>query len=167
MAIETLNEIFRWASVAFAVLAAISTAAGIYTGHAMDRQKDAVIHALQSRHITKEQRELLIDLLKPIEKAPVFFNPLMTSGEAIQFSEEIREVLTSAGFDTREVDFGERLFSLNRTGAFLWFKDKDHPPKHARFISGAFRRVGISLLGDPQPDFADTDRLVIVVGTHP
>lgn len=91
----------------------------------------------------------------------------MTSGEAIQFSDEIKEVLAAAGFEVTDVDFGEKMFSLNRTGAFLWFKDKDNPPQHAKFIYEAFHRVGISLLGDPQPEFADPARLVIVVATHP
>jgi hypothetical protein len=66
------------------------------------------------------------------------------------------------------VPFGdESLFSLNRTGAFLWFKDKDNLPMHAKFIYEAFRWVGIPLFGDVQPDFADPARLVIVVASHP
>jgi hypothetical protein len=89
-AIDRKTGLFRWASMAFAVLAALSTGGAITTGHAIDRKKDEEIAAVQSRHITKEQREQLIALLKPVEKAPVFFNPLMTDGEAIQFSDEIK-----------------------------------------------------------------------------
>jgi hypothetical protein len=160
--------VFRWASIAFALLAALSTGGAIVTGHVIDRERDAEIAAVQSRHITKEQREQLIALLKPVEKAPVFFNPLMTSGEAIQFSDEIKDVLAAAGFEVADVLFGdESLLSLNRTGAFLWFRDRNNPPKHAKFIYEAFRRVGIPLFGDPQPDFPDPARLVIVVATHP
>jgi ABC-type multidrug transport system fused ATPase/permease subunit len=125
------------------------------------------ITQLKARHITNEQREVLIKLLKPVQKAPVLFNPLMASGEAVQFSDEIKEVLTAAGFEASDVDFGESFFGFGRTGTFLFFKDKDNPPQHAKFIYEAFHRVGITLLGWPQPEFADPARLVIVVGTHP
>jgi hypothetical protein len=129
----------------------------------------ATIQTLQPRHITKEQKMELISLLKPVpKKAPVFFNPLMGNGEAVRFSDEIREVLTTAGFKTEEVGLGESLLGLGpAAGAFLWFKDKDHPPQDAKYISGAFNRVGIRLWADPQPDFTDPDRVVIVVASHP
>jgi hypothetical protein len=169
MALEAWKNLFLWASVIFAVLAALSTGAAIFTGRAIDQKKDAEIAALHARHITKEQREELIGLLTPVAKPkePIFFNPLMASGEAIQFSEEIKSVLIASGFKTEDVGFGDRLFGFGGVGTFLQFKEKDKPPQAAKFIHEAFHRVGINLLGLPEPDFTDPDRVVIIVGTHP
>jgi hypothetical protein len=168
MSLEAWNDALLWASVVFAILAAISTGGAIITGRTLDAKKDAQIVQLQARHITPKQKEELIALLKPTPKGPVFFRPLITSSEAVQFSDEIKDVLSAAGFEVPDTDLlRDGLLSLNRTGAFLWFKDKDNPPQHAKYLYEAFHRVGISLLGDPQPELSDPARLVIVVGSHP
>jgi hypothetical protein len=169
MALEAWNDLFLWTSVIFAVLAALSTGAAIFTGHAIDLKKDTEIATLKARHITKDQREELISLLTPVAKpkTQIFFNPLMASGEAIQFSEEIKEILTTSGFKTANVAFDDALFGFGGVGAFLQFKDKNSPPQAAKLIHEAFHRVGINLWGLPQPDFTDPERLVIIVGTHP
>lgn len=167
MALATWNTFFLWASVVFAVLAAISTGVAIVTGRALDLQKDAQIAQLQSRHITPEQKQELIALLKPAPKGPVSVNSVITSGEAVQLSDEIKDVLIASGFNVPDLPFTEGLFGLNRTGAFLWFKDKDHPPQHAKFIQEAFHRVGITLPGDPHPELSDPEMVVVVVATHP
>jgi hypothetical protein len=120
------------------------------------------------RHITTEQRQELIVRLKPVEKAPVFFNPILASSEAKQFSDEIKDVMRAAGFEVFDVDPGDRIVdSMNKIGTFLWFKDRKNPPQHANVIYETFHRVGITLLGDLQPQFSDPARLVIVVGIQP
>ena len=73
------------------------------------REAEQTIQTLTPRHITKDQSAELIRLLKPVpKKAPIFFNPLMGSGEAVKFSDEIKQVLTNAGYKTEDVGFGER-----------------------------------------------------------
>ena len=147
----------------------MSTGAAIYTGSVVDKRKDAQIIALQPRHITKEQSAELINLLKPVPKrGTIFFNPLMGSGEAVTFSDEIKAVLTAAGYKTEDVGFGEKVIGLGPlAGTFVWFKDSINQPQDAGYIYEAFKRVGITLLGVPQPDFTDPDRVVIVVASHP
>jgi hypothetical protein len=168
MGLESLNTILRWTVLILPLIAAVAGAGALITGNMISAKKDAEIASLKARHVTAEQKKELLAILSPIIKtAPVFFSPVITSGEAIQFSDEIKQVLGEAGFDVRDVDFGEKLFSLNRTGAFFWFKDKDHPPSHAKALFNAFHRVGIDFFGDPQPDFSDAERLMVVIGTHP
>jgi hypothetical protein len=121
----------------------------------------------KNRRITDEQKRAIIERLTPLPKGKVLFNPLMADGEAVQFSDQIKSVLAASGYDVDDVPQGDRLLSLNRTGAFLWFKDASAPPERAKNISTAFRLVGITLWGDPQPDFPDPDTLVVVVGSHP
>jgi hypothetical protein len=125
--------------------------------------------AREPRSISLTQHDALVALLTPIsiQKGEVLFNPLITDGEAVAFSEKIKAVLKEAGFPVNEVPFGERLMSLNRLGVYLWFKDQKAPPKRANYIYEAFKRVGIVIIGDAQPDFADPEKLVIVVGAHP
>jgi hypothetical protein len=167
--IENWHQWFLWTSAIFAALAALLSAGVILTGNVIDARKDAQITALQPRHVTKEQSEELITLLKPApKKRPVFFNPLMGSGEAVRFSNEIKAVLTTAGYKTEDVGMGDRLVGAGPTvGVFLWFRDSDNQPQDARYIYEAFKRVGITLLGEVHPEFADPDRLVIVVASHP
>jgi hypothetical protein len=123
----------------------------------------------QPRKITQEQRELLISLLTPvpIKKDLVLFNPLMTDGEALAFSEQIADVLKASGFPVADVPFGEKLFAFNRLGAFLQFKDQDHVPKRANFIAEAFRRIDVQFIGLPNPDMKSENDLIITIGTHP
>jgi hypothetical protein len=125
--------------------------------------------AREPRTINREQHDMLVSLLTPIpiHKDPVLFNPLMSDGEAQAFSEQIKQVLKDSGFPVDDVPFGEKLLGVNRLGVVLWFKDLETPPKRARFIYEAFKRVGIEMKADPQAEFSDADKLVIVVGTHP
>jgi hypothetical protein len=122
----------------------------------------------KNRRVTDIQKEAIVARLKPLStKGKVLFNPLMTDGEAMQFSDQIKTALEAAGYEVADVPQGEQLLSLNKTGAFLWFKDAKNPPVRAANIATAFRLAGITLWGDPQPDFPDPDTLVVVVGTHP
>jgi hypothetical protein len=169
MTVDTWNSIFGWASVTFAVLAALSGAGVIVTQHYIDRRKDTQISTLQARHIMPQQREELIALLTPIQKPqePIYFNPIMSDGEAVQFSEEIKSVLEASGFKTRDVDFRDKLLGFSLTGQFLDFKDGTNQPQAARYIFEAFKRVGIIFQGLPEPQCTDTDKVIVIVGTHP
>jgi hypothetical protein len=97
----------------------------------------------------------------------VLFSSLTTDGEAVAFSDKIKGVLRDSGFSVDNVPFGDSLPSLNRLGVYFWFKDAQNPPKRANYIYEAFKRIGIVIVGDPQPEFADPDKLVIVVEAHP
>jgi hypothetical protein len=146
---------------------------------AAEQEKDArhgrelqELHAKLSdagaRTISPQNHALLVQLLTPIpiKKDMIFFNPLMTDGEAVAFSDQIKAVLSDAGFPVEDVPFGERLMSFNRLGVFFFFKDQAHIPKMANFIYEAFKRVGIRIVGIPEPALTDPDKLVITVGGH-
>ena len=122
----------------------------------------------ENRTLTEAQKAAIIERLKPLpNKGKIIFNPLMTDGEAIQFSDQIKSTLQAAGYEVADVAPKDRLLSVNRTGAFLWFKDVNNAPDDARHIATAFRLVGITILGEPQPDFPDPTTLMIVVASHP
>jgi len=120
----------------------------------------------KNRTVSREQREAVIARLKPLPKGKVWFNALFGDGEAIRFSDQIQAVLKEAGYEVEEVPQGERIMSVNRVGVLLFFKDVNNPPERAKNISTAFRLVGIEIFGDPQPDFTDPDKLVLVVSSH-
>jgi hypothetical protein len=67
----------------------------------------------------------------------------------------------------KDVEFGERFLGFGRTGEFLRFKDAVNQPQDAKYIFEAFKRVGITFSGLPEPNFADPERVEVVIGTHP
>lgn len=121
----------------------------------------------KNRTLTADQKVAIIERLKPLPKGKILFNPLMSDAEASQFSDKIQEVLKAAGYEVEDVPLKDRLLSLNRTGTFLWFKDAKNPPDRAKNIATAFRLVGITIWGETQPDIADPDMVMLVVGGHP
>jgi len=126
------------------------------------------LEARKNRSLTDAQKSAIIERLKPLpDKGKIIFNPLMTDGEAIQFSDQIKAVLKAAGYDVEDATFGERMLGLNRVGSFLWIKDAKNPPQRAKDISTAFRLVGITIWGDVHPEFTDPDEVMLVVSTHP
>jgi hypothetical protein len=122
----------------------------------------------KNRSIKPEQKAAIIERLRPLpEKGKIIIRPLITEGEAYRFSDQIAEVLRAAGYQVEDAPLKDRLMALNRTGSFLWFKDASAPPERVKNIATAFRLVGITIWGEPQPDLSDPDEVDLVVSTHP
>jgi hypothetical protein len=60
MDIETWNQLFLWASVVFATLAALSTGLAIMTGNSISKRDAAKIVELQPRHFTPEHAAKMV-----------------------------------------------------------------------------------------------------------
>ena len=128
---------------------------------------DREIAARKPRTISAEQRAALVEMLKPdrIFKGKVSINAAMEA-EAMQFADQIESVLKEAGFDVKQVDFGERAITFNMPGQWIVIKDLNHQPRHGGPISKAFQNVGINFVPQVKPETAD-DLVVIEISSHP
>lgn len=129
---------------------------------------DKVQAERKPRHITPEQAAKIIERLKTEQKGPVAVAYGFTdSTDAKGFAEQIKDVLTKAGFNV--VKSPKDYLSFSIPGAFMLVRDAQHVPLYAEAIQKAFRdEVGIVFGGISKPeDVSDDVPLVIAISSHP
>src|SRR5437868_4440043 len=92
---------------------------------------------LKPRHLTGEQRATLLELLKKIPKGKVKIYAFIGDNEAIDFSAELLEVLTEAGWPVEHAGQHVALFTR---GLGILVHDRETAPPYAVFLQNADRK---------------------------
>jgi hypothetical protein len=109
---------------------------------------------LAPRSLTEEQQKNLLKILSAGPMGDVIVIPKAFDEESEAYADQITSVLKAAGFTIKD-NPGQRPFSWGTTGVFMAVENMNHPPLHAAFIQGCFRKVGIELVGFAMPNLYD------------
>ena len=100
----------------------------------------------EDRMISAEDRQKVVAALNGAPKGKFITQSDWMDGEAIQFAQQITNILKEAGYE--QLDVRTQVLSLNGKGAYMFVKDLKNPPAHAVAIQKAFTEIGISMPGD-------------------
>jgi hypothetical protein len=163
-----------WSNVllGLGVIIVICMTIQFYNIQTHNQEQSAEIVQLQARHVKDDQKAKISTLLKSASKPkePIVLNlPLSATGEATEFNNEIKSVLTAGGWETKDVwpIQDETLLGFTGSGVYLQVKDQKHPPQAAITLFKAFHSANIRLIPYSSPEFTDPERVVIIVGSHP
>ena len=99
---------------------------------------------LKPRHLTGEQRATLLELLKKIPKGKVKIYAFIGDNEAIDFSAELLEVLTEAGWPVEHAGQHVALFTR---GLGILVHDRETAPPYAVFLQNALKAAQLEAHG--------------------
>ena len=119
--------------------------------------------AQKPRSITPEQTQSFIAELSAIPKGKVVVYIYNQDAEIAQYANQIKSVLTSAGFDTSKIVGVAIGSSFTPTGVIMVVKSKDNLPPFALPLQIAFTHIGIEAKGAIDPGLTEGD-IKIVVG---
>ncbi len=114
------------------------------------------------RHLTKEQKELIADVLKQgaWESSSVWLRYESGCEECREFAKDVADALVLAGWnDESGTTLDEK---QNLTGVKINVHDIEAPPQTARLLGSALRQAGIDYETDPWPDLT-VDRIVLFI----
>jgi len=108
---------------------------------------DEALAKHKPRSILAEHREKLISCLRDAPKGKVLVSFGMLDGEATTYGEQIGNVLTSAGFETKipRLPDGNASLAVLTPGCHIVVRDLKAPPRHAIAIQRCFLAVGIRM----------------------
>lgn len=164
MDVNLLFQTFSWATLLFAILAALASGGMVLSGKAIETKREAQIAALRPRELTTAQKTKLLEQIRIIPGKVAFISRL-TDGEGHNYAAQLAQLFSNAGWAVVSIA-GNHLADL--PGTVTIAVSEPSMVSRGRFVCNALTIAGIRCGADlksgniPGPLSADT--LYVVIG---
>jgi len=169
MDIETWNQLFLWASVIFAVLAALSTGLAIMTGNLVSKRDAAKIAELQPRHLAPEQAAKMAATARQL--CPQIRKILVTAANGNQEAQAYASGFVKIFEDVGCVsDLALPIPGLKPDvqGIYVGVRSMTSIPEEVSLIAQILSAGGIQYRVNPvTPEFFPDEPFVLIIGAKP